>query len=246
MTDEFEVKGLDVSLDDLDNDGYDFYTKDRFQQDLMNIFEVLGVFMTKSIISVIDEYCKPGMTYVHTRDGGEFTLSIKALKLSKLLSIEAELRPFDPIHLVKCSGRIFSYVSKYLTHHNGIKPEDIPKPVRSSNLSASVKDPWDVEFANSLSKREVFQVILISNYIDCESLMHLMCAKIATQIRGKGPDEIRDILSEEDDDEKEQNNESEQTQSGQLSICMCGYVWQEDTEADIEDEANQEELKITE
>jgi len=220
MIDELEVKGLDVSSDDQDIDDCDFYTNDEFQYELMNIFETLDLSMPKSVISIIQEFCKPGITFIHTRDGGEFKISIRALRLSKLLSIEAESRSSDPIHLTKCPGRIISHVIKFLIHHNGVEPTKIPKPIRSSKLRKSVDDPWDVEFANSLSKKEIFRITLVANYIDCQSLLHLMCAKIATLTRGRSPEEIRRILNHNDAEENEQN------QPVQRSICMCGYVWQ--------------------
>jgi len=240
MIDELEVDGLDVCSDDQDIDDYNFYTNNEFQYELMNIFEMLDLSMSKSVISIIQEFCKPGITFIHTRDGGEFAISIKALRLSKLLSIEAELRPSDPIHLTKCSGRIISHISKYLIHHNGVEPAKIPKPIRSSKLRKSVDDPWDVEFANNLSKKEIFRILLIANYIDCQSLLHLMCAKIATLTRGRSPEEVKRILEQDDAEENEQNQPVER------SICMCGYVWQVDKDTPTKDSTNDGEFGLSE
>jgi len=39
-----------------------------------------------------------------------------------------------------------------------------------------------------------WQIILASNYMDIKSLLHLGCAKIATFIKGKSPEEIKKIL----------------------------------------------------
>jgi len=228
MTDELEVKGLDFSLDDQDTDGYDFYNHDGSQQELMNIFEGLGLFMTKSIISIIQEFCKPGITCVHTSDGGEFALSLKAVRLSKLLNSEAEINPFGPIYVDKCTGDIFSLVSEYLTHHNGVEPASIAKPIRSVRMREIVEDPWDAEFANRISKRKTFKVISAANYIDCQSLLHLMCAKIATLTKGKSSEEIRRNFAEEDPDETE-NNQPERNHPEPEIL--------DDTEALIEDDA---------
>lgn len=47
-------------------------------------------------------------------------------------------------------------------------------------------------------KSLVFGVILGANYLECTELLHLGCAKIATYIKGKQPQEIKDILSDND------------------------------------------------
>merc|ERR1739845_95182 len=47
-----------------------------------------------------------------------------------------------------------------------------------------------------------------ANYMDIKSLLHLGCAKIATLIKGKSPEEIKKILSEDDGDDEKENKEA--------------------------------------
>merc|ERR1711964_833960 len=42
-------------------------------------------------------------------------------------------------------------------------------------------------------------LILAANYMDIKSLLHLGCAKIATLIKGKSPEEIKKILGADED-----------------------------------------------
>jgi len=211
MIDELEVTALDLCLDD---DGYDWCDG---HQELLITLQDIGVFMPKSIILLIHEFCKPGITLVLTSDGGEFAVNTKALELSKLLKIQAELNPHT-FRVDNISGEIFSYISAYLNHHNGVEPAKIRKPILWVQMSRNVEDQWDADFADSVPKAAAFQIILAANYIHCESLLHLMCAKIATLIKGKSPEEIRHILSEESDDRTEQKNEPEENQSELLTI----------------------------
>jgi len=237
MTNELdEVKGLDASFEDEDGDDLvDFSIIYEFQQ-LANIFESLNLVLPDIVISLIHQFCKRGTAYIHTRDGGEFAISLRALGLSKLLSIQAELKPFEPIHLRKCSAHVFSHVANFLAHHRGVEPAKIAKPIRSVDLRKSVEDQWDADFANSMTKRELFQITLVANYIDCQSLMHLMCAKIASLIKGKSPEEIKIILSEQDAGEADNITRS---------ICMCGYVWHDNFE-ELKEEADQGNLEVKE
>lgn len=46
-------------------------------------------------------------------------------------------------------------------------------------------------------KRELLVKFLFLR--DCKSLLHLGCAKVATMIKGKSPEEIKQILGEEDE-----------------------------------------------
>lgn len=227
MINKLGVQGLDACLEDEDLYDLDFSIILEFQQ-LTYVFEAVGLLIPKHIISMIHQFCKPGTAYIHTRDGGEFAISLRALRLSKLLGIQAELKPFEPIHVRKCSAQIFSHVANYLAHHKGVEPPKIAKPIRSARMIRIVEDEWDAHFANSVTKRELFQITLAANYIDCPSLMDLMCAKVATLIKGKSPEEIRVILSEED--AAEADNIIEQQQGEPMAICMCGYVWGVDLE----------------
>jgi len=241
MTDELEIKGLD---EDLGDDDLDFPTIIWFEM-LYNAFVDLNMLMPKYIINIIHDYCQAGFAYFHTRDGGEFAVEKSALALSKLLNIQSDLNPFEPVHVSKVSREAFSHIADYLTHHNGVKPAKIAKPIRSVKMSQIVEQEWDAKFADSMSKRLVFQVMLGANYIDCSCLLELMCAKIATLIKGKSPEEIKRILST--DDEVLENTKTEQQEYENQSICMCGYVWQEQKKEEVKiDETDQEVGEIKE
>jgi len=107
------------------------------------------------------------------------------------------------IEIKKVSTNILNFITEYLLHHKGTVPAEIAKPIRSVKMEKIVEDEWDAKFINNKSKRDIFQIILGANYMDIKSLLHLGCAKIATMIKGKSPEEIKKILSEEDDEVKE-------------------------------------------
>lgn len=117
------------------------------------------------------------------------------LTLSRLLSNSAELGCLR-IELDKVRGPIMRQVLRYLHHHRGRTPATIAKPIRSVNMKRICEDPWDAELMDACSRKAVFQIILAANYLDCPSLLHLGCAKIATLIKGKSPEEIRTILAD--------------------------------------------------
>merc|ERR1711900_107535 len=97
------------------------------------------------------------------------------------------------------SSEILKLIVNYLLHHKGKVPAEIAKPIRSVKMEKIVEDEWDATFINSQTKRTIFQIILGANYMDIKSLLHLGCAKIATMIKGKSPEEIKKILGDDEE-----------------------------------------------
>jgi len=130
----------------------------------------------------------------------KFTISGKAAEMCKLVrSILEGDQSATEIPIKKVKGDILELIVEYLKHHNGKVPAEIAKPIRSVKMEKIVEDKWDADFINNMSKKVIFQVILGANYMDVPSLLHLGCAKIATLIKGKSPDEIKQILSDDSD-----------------------------------------------
>lgn len=67
----------------------------------------------------------------------------------------------------------------------------IPQPLPSSDLS-NILQAWYYDFIRSYSLEIQFQLILAANYLDIKPLLDLSCAIIASQIKGKTIQEIRD------------------------------------------------------
>merc|ERR1719327_356695 len=108
------------------------------------------------------------------------------------------------IEIKKVSADILKLIVEYLKWHKGKVPAEIAKPIRSIKMEKIVENEWDATFINKQPKRTIFQIILGANYMDIKSLLHLGCAKIATMIKGKSPEEIKKILSEEEDEAKKE------------------------------------------
>jgi len=133
-------------------------------------------------------------------DPQKFAINKKAAEMCKLVRsiLEGDASATE-IPIKKVKGDILALIVEYLKHHNGKVPAEIAKPIRSVKMEKIVEDKWDADFINNMSKKVIFQVILGANYMDVPSLLHLGCAKIATLIKGKSPDEIKQILSDDSD-----------------------------------------------
>merc|ERR1711964_495519 len=130
----------------------------------------------------------------------KFTISRKAALMCNLVKNICEGdKTASEIEIKKVNGPILNLVVEYLKHHDGKVPAEITKPIRSVKMEKLVEDPWDAEFINKQTKKVIFQIILGANYMDIKCLLHLGCAKIATLIKGKSPEEIKTILADDED-----------------------------------------------
>ncbi len=106
-------------------------------------------------------------------------------------------------------------VLEYCEYHKKDEPDEIQKPLKSTNLAEIVSE-FDAKFIDIDDLEEIFEIIMAANYLDIKSLLDLSCAKIATLIKGKSPEEIRktfnivnDFTPEEEAQIKEENKWAE-------------------------------------
>ena len=76
-----------------------------------------------------------------------------------------------------------------------------------------VVSEFDAEFVAKLDQATLFELILAANYMDIKSLLDLTCAKVASMIKNKSPEEIRktfgivnDFTPEEEASWREEKN----------------------------------------
>jgi len=76
---------------------------------------------------------------------------------------------------------------------------------------AEIVQEWYSNFV-SVEREVLFELILAANYLDVKPLLDLTCAKVASLIKGKTPEEIRntfnivnDFTPEEEAQIKEEN-----------------------------------------
>jgi len=80
-----------------------------------------------------------------------------------------------------------------------------------------VVSPWDANFVD-LEQETLFELILAANYMDIKPLLDLTCAKVASMIKGKTPEQIRkafnivnDFSPEEEAKVREENKWCEES-----------------------------------
>lgn len=93
------------------------------------------------------------------------------------------------ILLPNVKSSVLTRVIEYLKHHVDNPAKVIEKPLKSSNME-EVASKWDADFVN-VDQDILFDMILAANYMDIKPMLDLTCAKVASMLKGKTPEEIR-------------------------------------------------------
>jgi len=99
----------------------------------------------------------------------------------------------NEIPMVHIKGSILNKIVMYMKYHIDNPPKDIEMPLKSPNMS-EVVEQWDADFVDMVQE-ELFDLIGAANYLHIEPLLELGCAKVASLMKGKTPEQIRKALN---------------------------------------------------
>ena len=74
---------------------------------------------------------------------------------------------------------------------------NIEQPLKSTNMNELVQG-WYADFVN-VEQETLFNLILAANFMDIPPLLELSCATVASMVKGKTPEEIRQHFNIVDD-----------------------------------------------
>ena len=77
----------------------------------------------------------------------------------------------------------------FCTYHLDKPLAEIERPLKSSNMRDVVSE-WDADFVN-IPTEELLDLVVAANFLIVQPLLDLTCAKVASMIKGKSPEEIR-------------------------------------------------------
>ena len=133
-----------------------------------------------------------------SQEGDKFDIPKKVAIMSELVKTmittededENEEDNNQEIPLINMKSKVLGKVIEFCKYHTENGPmKDIEKPLKSPNME-EVVDEWDASYIN-VDQELLFEIILGANYMDIKSLLDLSCAKVASMIKGKSPEEIR-------------------------------------------------------
>jgi S-phase kinase-associated protein 1 len=148
-----------------------------------------------------------------SRDGVSFTVSknvANTLDLIKSMLIEEENEVEIPLPNV--DGKTLEKVIQYCEHYLKEPMTVLEKPLKSANLTKIVQEFY-ADYIINITDEELLLLCEAANYLDNKQLLDLCCAQIASFIKGKTVEEIRekfgivnDFTPEEEAKVREENS----------------------------------------
>lgn len=151
-----------------------------------------------------------------SRDGTSFEVPLCVAKMSELVKTmipedENDMTDMGSIPLPAVKDEVLSKVVSFCTHYQEKPMDAIEKPLKSNHIAEVVGDEWYANFVN-VPQDMLFELILAANYMNIQPLLDLTCATVASLIKGKTPEEIRqrfnivnDFSPEEEAQVREEN-----------------------------------------
>eukprot|EP00463_Aulacantha_scolymantha_P000166 TRINITY_DN1097_c0_g2_i1.p1 TRINITY_DN1097_c0_g2~~TRINITY_DN1097_c0_g2_i1.p1 ORF type:complete len:109 (+),score=21.46 TRINITY_DN1097_c0_g2_i1:392-718(+) len=94
-----------------------------------------------------------------------------------------------------------------MEHHKGVELKPVESPLKSTKMAEVCEDQWDASFIDGIGeiRQDLYDLILAANYMDIKSLLHLGLAKVASLIKGKPLDKLKEILSTDGDSKRKED-----------------------------------------
>jgi len=121
----------------------------------------------------------------------EFKISRKAALQSNLVKTALDDdHEAKEVSLVHIAAPIVKKVVEYMNYHEDKAPRKIEAPLKSTNMKELV-DRFDAAFVDDIDLDMLMRLLLAANYMDVKSLLELICAKVASMMKGKTAPQIR-------------------------------------------------------
>jgi len=103
----------------------------------------------------------------------------------------------EEIPLPNVRSAMLSKSIAYCTYHVDNPPKPIPRPLTTDNLGDHV-DEFDAAFVD-VDVEVLYELISAANYLDITSMLNLCCSKLASLMKGKKIEEVRQTLRIQND-----------------------------------------------
>ena len=154
------------------------------------------------------------LVHLVSQEGEQFEVPLDVATMSELVKTMYDSeQPEDEVQempLPNVKSSILAKVIEFVTHYQEKPMTEIEKPLKSSNMNEVVQE-WYADFVN-VDQEILFELILAANFMDIKPLLDLACATVASMVKGKTPEEIRqhfnivnDFTPEEETRVREEN-----------------------------------------
>lgn len=144
-------------------------------------------------IKGLDDDFSEEMVELLSKDNKRFSITCSMAKMSTYFKniIDMDMTTRE-IQLPYIHSTTIEKLVSWMEYHKNIPPMTISRPLPHSNLKTIVGS-WDADFMDC-DLDLIYDLLLASNFLGILSLLELCCAKIASLMIGKTPNNIRDVF----------------------------------------------------
>ena len=134
-----------------------------------------------------------------SHEGTEIEVPLSVAKMSELVKTmvptdDDEMTEIGSIPLPNVKTEVLTKVVEFCTHYQESPMDAIEKPLNSGQIREVVGDEWYASFVD-VPQEMLFELILAANFMNIQPLLDLTCATVASLIKGKSPEEIRQCFN---------------------------------------------------
>ena len=133
-------------------------------------------------------------------DNHKIKLDLKSAQKSSMLkqklldTVARKNKTNLEIQLKDIKYDILKLIVEYLNYYKNKIPKEIPKPVPSESLNAFLDD-WDYEFINKIDLDNIFDLMNAASNLGIQGLLDLASTKVASILKNKGIEDIRNMFN---------------------------------------------------
>ena len=146
-------------------------------------------------------------------EGEIFKVDAEVAAMSSFIKgmIDGGFDPAEEMTISNVKSGTLAKIIEFCKYHKDSPVAEIARPLKSKNLKECGVSDWDANFVE-IEQDFLFELVLAANYMDIKPLLDLTCAKLASMIKDKSPEEIRkqfnivnDFTPEEEAQVREEN-----------------------------------------
>ncbi|RDX53622.1 putative negative regulator sulfur controller-3 [Lentinus brumalis] len=130
-------------------------------------------------------------------DGGKFVVDKEVVQMSVLLKnmIEDLGETDESIPIPNVTSPVLTKVIEFCENHrtDAARTDGPNVDGDDARMRTAVVSDWDRQFFD-VDQDLMFEIIVAANYLDIKSLVDVGCKVVADMIKGKSPQEIRDLF----------------------------------------------------
>ena len=123
----------------------------------------------------------------------KYKIPVNILSISNMINVMVDNDSDEDMPLFNVNDKCLTKIIEFMKYYHNDKMNNIEKPLKSSDLKQIIQE-WYADFID-VDQDFLFKLIKAANYLDIQPLLNLGCAKVASSIKNKTPEEIRKIFN---------------------------------------------------